>query len=109
MKKLLITLFALLAFTGSAFAAKIPNGVQSYIKKSVPNADIRFDGVIILPDGTLYLPLYPSSMKNPDKISVRITYPANKSFKDKPDVVIFNNDFSLLKLTVYKDGVKTVK
>lgn len=109
MKKFLISLIVLLSVTNSVFAAKIPDGVQSFIKKSFPTADIRFDGVIILPDGTLYLPLYPSSMKNPDKLTAKITYPANTDFKKEPDVVIFNNDFSLLKITIGANGVKTVK
>ncbi len=109
MKKFLILAIVLFSMVNTVFAAKIPENVQSFIKKSFPSADIRFDGVIILPDGTLYLPLYPSSMKNPENVSVQATYPSNTPFNQEPDVVIFNSDFSLLKVVTNKDGIKSVK
>jgi len=109
MKKFIILAIVLFSMVNAVFAAKIPGNVQSFIKKSFPSADIRFDGVIILPDGTLYLPLYPSSMKNPEKTEVKITYPNNIPFSQKPDVVIFNNDFSLLKVVTNSNDTKTVK
>ena len=67
MKKLLGIFFVLVLSVTSVFAAKLPTDVQVYLKKNISGIDIRFDGVIILPDGTLYLPLYPASFKKPDK------------------------------------------
>ena len=43
--------------------------IREYITKSVPNTDIRFDGVIIMPDNTIYLPLYPSLFSDVKKIA----------------------------------------
>ena len=60
MRKFLLLLVTFLMLTSSVFAAKIPEDVQAYIKKEIPNADIRFDGVITFPPNTVYLPLYPS-------------------------------------------------
>ncbi|MCD8378368.1 MAG: hypothetical protein LUB59_06235 [Candidatus Gastranaerophilales bacterium] len=110
MIKRLLGLFLGLALTvTTVFAAKLPPDVQSYLKKNIPNIDIRFDGVIILPDGTLYLPLYPASFKKPEKLDISETFPAGVSLNKKPEVIIFNNDFVLLKVLVNSDGKKTVK
>ena len=52
MRKFLILLTILLISCTNAFAAKIPVEVRNYIQEKVPQADIRFDGVIIFPDNT---------------------------------------------------------
>ena len=44
MKKILVLLLIILCSVSTAFAAKIPEDVQTVIKKSFPTADIRFDG-----------------------------------------------------------------
>ncbi len=55
----------------SAFAAKLPEEVQNYINKTVPGTDIRFDGVVILPDNTVYLPLFPSLFSDITNLKVK--------------------------------------
>ena len=102
-----LLLSAVLA-SNSAFAAKLPAEITEFINKSYPGAEIRFDGVIILPDSTLYLPLYPAPAKEVQVLEVETSYPANTPFYKKPDVVIFNNDFVLLKVITDKNGKKTV-
>lgn len=94
--------------TTNAFAAKIPDNVKTVIKKDFAQADFRFDGLITMPDGTIYLPLYPALVKKPEKLEVKSTLPLNKQLKDLPDVVIFNNDFVLLKVITDMKGRKTV-
>ena len=109
MKKIL-SVFIVMIFTAvSAMAAKLPDDVQAILKKTFPSVDIRFDGVIILNDGTIYLPLYPSKMKEPETLAIETTYPANTPLQKRPEVVVFNNDFVLLKVLVNSDGTKTVK
>ena len=89
-------------------AAKIPDNIKSIVKKDFPATDFRFDGVVILPDGTIYLPLYPALVKKPDKIELKSTYPEGKKLADKPDVAIYNNDFVLMKILVDQKNRKTV-
>lgn len=108
MKKIILGLIILFLTATTAFAMKIPDNVKGVIKKDYPKVDFRFDGVIILPDGTLYLPLYPALVKKPDVIDIKSTYPENKKLTDKPDIVIFNNDFAMLKILVDQKGQKTV-
>ncbi len=109
MKKFFVLLITFVSLIPAAIAAKLPDDVQLMLKKTFPNVDIRFDGVIILQDGTVYLPLYPAKMKNPEKLTVATTYPAKTPLAKHPDVVIFNNDFVLLKVIVNKDGTRTIK
>lgn len=108
MKKLILTLIVIITTATSAFAAKIPENVKSLIKKDFAKADFRFDGLITMPDGTLYLPLFPALVKKPEKLAVVKTIPGNKTLAQEPDVVILNNDFTLLKVLIDQKGRKTV-
>jgi len=94
--------------SSQAFAAKLPDDVVAYINKKVPKTDIRFDGVIILPDNTIYLPLFPSLFTDVDKLRIKKTFPDNKDLDQRPDIIIFNNDFVLLKVLTDSEGHKTV-
>lgn len=108
MRKFLLLLGILLISCTSAFAAKIPADVQTYIKDKIPQADIRFDGVIIFPSNTIYLPLYPSLFSDITSLKIKETYPANQDLKQEPDIVIFNNDFVLMKVLSDGEGHRTV-
>ena len=108
MRKLLLILGVLLIGCTNVFAAKIPTEVKDYIMSKIPQTDIRFDGVIILPDNTVYLPLYPSLFSDIKTLKIKETYPANQDLKQEPDVVIFNNDFVLLKVLTDGEGHRTV-
>lgn len=108
MKKIFLTMVLILASATSAFAAKVPDEVKAIVKKDFSQTDFRFDGLITLPDGTIYLPLYPALVKKPDKLQVKSTVPAGKTLKDEPDIVILNNDFTLLKVIKDQKGRNTV-
>jgi DNA-binding beta-propeller fold protein YncE len=98
----------MLITTTSAMATQLPDKLQSYISKDFPKTTFRFDGVILLPDGTEYLPLIPAKMLDPEAISIKKTYPDNKTLSNKPNVVIFNNEYVLLKVLTDRNGHKTV-
>lgn len=108
MKKLALTLLLIFLGTSCVYAAKVPENVRTLIKKDYAKTDFRFDGLITLPDGTLYLPLYPALVKKPANLEIKSTVPEGKTLADKPDVVIFNNDFVLLKVITDQKGRKTV-
>lgn len=108
MRKFLLILGVFLIGCTNVFAAKIPTEVRDYILEKQPQADIRFDGVVIFPDNTIYLPLYPSLFSDIKTLKIKETYPANKDLKQEPDVVIFNNDFVLLKVLSDGEGHRTV-
>lgn len=108
MRKFLILLSIILFTSTVAFAAKVPDEVVDYIQAKVPNADVRFDGVVILPDNTIYLPLFPSLFSDIKVLHVKESIPANLDIDSRPDVVIFNNDFVLLKVLSDGNGKRTV-
>lgn len=108
MRKFLLLLGILLISSTSVFAAKLPDEVKDYITKTVPGADVRFDGVIILPDNTIYLPLYPSLFSDISKLQIKESVPANKDLSQRPDIIIFNNDFVLMKVITDSNGHRTV-
>ena len=81
MRKFLLILGVFIIGCTNVFAAKIPAEVRSYIQEKIPQADIRFDGVIIFPDNTIYLPLYPSLFSDITELKIKETYPANQELK----------------------------
>lgn len=108
MRKFLLTLILCFLASGSAFAAQVPQDVQDFVNKTFPNTNFRFDGVIILPDNTMYLPIFPAKADNTIKeINIKSTYPANETLKQKPDMIIFNNRYSMLRV-INTNGKKTV-
>ncbi|MDR1168261.1 MAG: hypothetical protein LBK53_05145 [Heliobacteriaceae bacterium] len=109
MRKLLILLIIIITVTSSAvFAAKIPEDVKQYVNGVFPGTNFRFDGVVILPDNTIYLPLFPAKIINPEKLETKQTIPEQKTLNAKPEIVIFNNDFVLLKVITDSKGQRTV-
>ena len=108
MRKFLILIGILLLTVNTSFSAKLPDEVAEYIQSKIPGTDIRFDGVIILPDNTVYLPLFPSLFSDIKTISVKESVPANQDINSKPALIIFNNDFVLLKVLPDENGRRTV-
>ena len=106
--KILLMTAVMLVFSAPVFAAKIPDNVQQFISNDFPKTTFRFDGVIILPDNTIYLPLFPAKILTPETLAVKQTFPSGKTLASKPNVVILNNDFVLLKVLTDTNGNKTI-
>lgn len=107
MKKLLTSLFtiAVLSTGLSADAVLLPHSMRVFLFNSAAGTSVRFDGLINLPDGTIYIPVIPAQPKEVEKLKIVYTYPqSTKTISDKPDIIVFNNNYSLLK--VLPDGKK---
>ncbi len=102
-KVLLITLMMAL-INQCAMASRLPDDFWAYIQKIYPNSTQRFDSVVVLADGTMYVPLYPAQTGEETGIKLEYTYPINRAPQTKPEVMIFNNNFVLLKLIKDKNG-----
>ncbi len=107
MRKLFAAVCLFLMTCATAFGAQVPESVQGFINESFPETNFRFDGAIILPDKTMYLPVFPAKTETPEKIDIKSAYPKNTTMKQKPDMVILNNNFVLLKV-INTNGKKTV-
>lgn len=108
MRKLLIAFAIALSASTAVYAVQLPDNVKSAVIKDFPKTNFRFDGVVILPDNTVYLPLLPAKLNTEKALTIRQTYPAGKTLAQKPDVVIFDNDFVLLKVLTDAKGQKSV-
>ncbi len=107
-KRLATLVLMTLLIVAPTFASQVPKDIKDYILKTFPNATIRFDGMVVLSDGTKYLPVYPAiSMVNAN-LAIKYTQPANTTFSKKPDIVVFDNNFALLKLVSAKDNKLTI-
>ena len=108
MRKIPFLLFIMLFCVNTAFAAKIPDNIKTFVDNIFPKTVYRFDGLVTLPDNTIYLPLFPSNFYEDDELTIKYTIPENKTLSDKPDAVVFNNNFALLKVIKDKNGKNTV-
>lgn len=106
MKKKILTLLTLAIMMNgmSANAVILPHSMRVFLFENEQNTSIRFDGLINLPDGTMYLPVIPAVPAETDNVKIKWTYPAHKKMKDNPDIIVLNNNYSLLK--VIRDGNK---
>ena len=107
MKRFLLILGMCLLTSISAFSAEIPQDIKDFINADFPQTNFRFDGAIILPDNTMYLPVFPSKSEQVEKISIKSTYPKGTTLKQKPEMIILNNRCTLLKV-INSNGRKTV-
>lgn len=103
-KKILCLAIAYLALSSSAFATKLPDNILNTLKNEVPEIGVRFDGMITLPDKTVYLPVLPSQVNKAGNGEIVSTYPAGKTFAQKPEVIIFDTNLALLKVVKNKQG-----
>jgi len=99
MKKLILTILLFFMGITMTLATELPKNIQSKLKKDVPGVTIRFDGLVEYPDKTQYLPVFPMDLNKTDAdAKITLTYPANKTLKDKPDMVLFDNNFAMLRI-----------
>ena len=109
MKKLVFGIIILLlsVFT-TVNATTLPDNVKDFVKTEFPQAVFRFDGMVILPDNTAYLPLIPSKFNKDYPAIIKYTIPENKTLAEKPDAIVLSNDYVLLKLIKDKKGKNTI-
>lgn len=107
MRKLLAAICLCFLSCGIALGAQVPESVQNFISKDFPETNFRFDGAIILPDKTMYLPVFPAKTEDLAEVNIKSSYPVNTVMKQKPDMIILNNNYVLLKV-INTNGKKTV-
>ena len=108
MKKLLVIFGLFMALVLPANATKVPENVRNFVMEEYPETVFRFDGVVVLPDGTVYLPLIPSQFNTDEPVEIKYTIPAGKNLAMKPDAIVLSNDYVLLKLLKNDKGKNTV-
>ena len=107
--KTLICLTAFLAVSAvSACASDVPKDIRNYLMQQKQLPSIRPDGAVIYSSDIMYLPVFPAHLKKVKEIKTAQTYPKNKSMEDFPDLIVFNNNFGLLKVIKTKSGTLSI-
>lgn len=98
LKSILFILIMLFAGFSQANASQLPKEIKDYVisQKKVPT--VRFDGILVYSDEVMYLPVYPAYPEQVDEVKIVKTYPINQTMSQLPDMVLFNNNFGLLKV-----------
>ncbi len=86
-----------------AAATQLPKEMKNYLlaQKKVPT--VRFDSIIVYNNDVMYIPVLPAYPEKVNEIKIVKTYPKNQSMDSLPDLVVFNNNYSLLKI-IRKDA-----
>lgn len=108
--KILILVLTLIAMSFSPIMAEqLPLDLKNYLinQKKVPT--IRHDGVVVYNENVMYLPVFPAYPEKVDEIKIVKTYPNNQSLASFPDIIVFNNNFSLMRIIRTGDNLLTVR
>ena len=81
MRKLLVSICLFVLTCTTAFGAQVPQQVQDFINKDFPETNFRFDGAILLPDKTMYLPIFPAKTDDIANLTIKSSYPRNMTMK----------------------------
>ena len=108
-KKLILGFIILLSSVFSNVqATTLPNNVQDFVTASFPKCVFRFDGLIILPDNTVYMPLIPSQFNKDESVTIKYTIPEKQTLAQKPNAIVLSNDYVLLKMIKNSKGKNTI-
>ena len=105
----ILVLIVAFIFAVPVEATQLPKEMKDYLlsQKKVPT--IRFDSIIVYNNDVMYLPVLPAYPEKVDKVKIVKTYPNNQSMDSLPDLVVFNNNYSLLKIIHKDSNTLTVK
>ncbi|MDD3593429.1 MAG: YncE family protein [Candidatus Gastranaerophilales bacterium] len=103
-------LFLFLAgFAEQVFCSQIPEKELAIFKQNFPQLKVRFDALVELPDGTLYVPVYPLKSEFPkEEVKVTKVLPAGKQLKDRPDFFMYNTNFAFFKIITKPNQAPTL-
>lgn len=108
-KALIITLLMFFTANMAVEASQLPKVVKNYLvsQKKVPT--VRFDGIVTYNNEVMYLPVYPAHQIEVENLQIAQTYPENQTMDSLPDMVLFNNNFALLKVIKVGDNTYSVR
>ena len=111
MKIKAIIISLLILFTGAiqAYAGQLPRDMKNYLLQQKHIPSVRYDGIVVYSKDLMYLPVLPAYPQKVDNIQITRTIPANQSMDSFPDVVVFNNNYTLLKMYRTGEDSLTVK
>lgn len=109
LKAIILSMLILCISSVSAYAAQLPRDMKDYLQSQKKVPSIRFDGIVIYNNDVMYLPVIPAYPEKVDTLKIVKTYPLNQSMDSLPDMVLFNNNYALLKIIKAGSNVLTVR
>ena len=109
LKSILLCLIFLLTGFVSADATQLPKEMKAFLQTQKKVPTVRFDGVVVYNSDVTYLPIVPAYPKEVETLSIVKTYPENQSMDSLPDMVLFNNNYALLKVIKIGDGTLSIR
>ena len=111
MKLKIAILFILLFFftVFEADATQLPKELKDFLISQNKVPTVRFDGIVVYNDNVMYIPIIPAHPKKLDSVKISKTYPTNQTMTQFPDIVVFDNNYSLLKVIRTDKDTLTVK
>ena len=108
-KSILLCLIFLLTGVMSAEATQLPKEVKIFLQTQKRIPTVRFDGVVVYSSDVMYLPIIPAYPKEVNELNIVKTYPENKTMDELPDMILFNNNYALLKVIKTGEGTVSVR
>lgn len=108
-KVIILTIIMLLIGSLSVQASQLPKNIKDYLLTGQKVPSIRFDGIVVYNENLLYIPVIPAYPKVVEKLEIVKTIPENKTMSAFPDLVLFNNNYALLKVTRIDKNTLAVK
>ncbi len=106
LRAIILSIFIMCISAMSVYASALPREIKDYLQAQKKIPSIRFDGIVIYNNDVMYLPVIPAYVEKVDTLKIVKTYPLNQSMDSLPDMVLFNNNYALLK--VIKAGSNTL-
>jgi DNA-binding beta-propeller fold protein YncE len=109
LKSLLIILIMVLFSTLQANATQLPKELKDFLQTQKKVPIVRNDGILVYGNDVMYLPVLPAYPEKVNELKIVKTFPLNKSMDSLPDMVLFNNNYALLKAYRVDSNTITVK
>lgn len=107
-KSFILTLIIILASSLQVNAANLPKELKDFLLTQKNAPAVRFDGVVVYNNDVMYMPVLPAYPEKVDEVKIIKTYPENKKIESLPDLILFNNNYSLLKIIRIDSNTLTV-
>ena len=105
-KTLIICLLILITGLIKAEATQLPKEMKAFLQQQKMIPSIRYDGLVVYGHDVMYIPVIPAYPQKVDTLKIVKTYPENQTLDSLPDIVVFNNNYSFIK--VYRTGDNTL-
>lgn len=108
-KIFLLSLIIFLVGAVQAEATQLPKEIKSYLQSQKKVPTVRFDGIVVYNNDVMYIPVLPAYPEQVEELKIVKTYPQNQNMDALPDLIVFNNNYSLLKVIRTDSNTLTVR